>query len=124
MTDWQIAETWLNRTRAAHRCSPSGLAWHEFSQWLERAAPRATKKPPTPLILAASSEPAASKFDRLRDQLRWACDHGVLAEAIAWLDACPPEKWETCDPMRWGASFYPEAYGGPDDGASPDGAMA
>jgi hypothetical protein len=108
MTDWQTAETCLSRTRAAHRSSPSGFAWHEFSQWLERAAPTATKKLPTPLILAASSEPAASKFDRLREQLHWACDHGVLAEAIAWLDACPLEKWETCDPASWGASSYPK----------------
>jgi len=107
MTDWSTAEAWLERTKAANRSSPIGYAWHEFWQWLERAAPTATRKPPVPFILAASGESASSKFNHLRDQLRWASDHGVLSGAIAWLDACPPDKWETRDAKRWGESFYP-----------------
>jgi hypothetical protein len=34
-------------------------------------------------------------------------DHGILAEAIAWLDGCPPDQWATHDPKRWHESFYP-----------------
>jgi len=60
-----------------------------------------------PIILAASAESAANKFHRLREQLRWASDHGKLAEAIAWLDGCPPNKWETHEPKHWRESFYP-----------------
>jgi hypothetical protein len=83
MTDWSTAEAWLERTKAANRSSPAGYAWHQFWQWLGRASPRATSKPPMP------------------------SDHGILAEAIAWLDGCPPDKWETHDPKRWSESFYP-----------------
>jgi hypothetical protein len=31
----------------------------------------------------------------------------MLAEAIAWLDGCPPDKWETHDANRWHETFYP-----------------
>ena len=107
MTDWSVAEAWLERTKAANRSSPAAYLWHEFWQWLKRAVPRAIRKPPVPFILAASAESAANKIRRLSEQLRWAADHGILAEAIAWLDACAPDKWETHDPERWSESFYP-----------------
>jgi hypothetical protein len=107
MTEWSTAESWLERTKAANRSSPAGYAWHEFWQWLERSSPRAISKPPMPFILAASAESVANKFHRLREQLRWAFDHGILAGAIAWLDGCPPDKWETHEPKRWSESFYP-----------------
>jgi hypothetical protein len=107
MTDWATAESWLERTKAANRSSPAGYAWHEFWEWLVHAAPKAAKRPPMPFVLSGSAESAARKFHQLREQLRWACDNGVLAGAIAWLDACPPNNWQTCDPMRWNKSYYP-----------------
>jgi hypothetical protein len=107
VTDWSVAEAWLERTKAANCSSPAAYIWHEFWQWLKRAVPRAIRKPPVPFILAASAESAANKIRRLSEQLRWAADHGILAEAIAWLDACAPDKWETHDPERWSESFYP-----------------
>jgi len=108
MTDWSTAEAWLERTKSANRSAPAGDAWHEFWHWLVHAAPRATRKPPVPFILAASAESAANKFDRLDEQLRWAFDNGILAMAIAWLDACPTNKWQTCAPAKWDESFFPE----------------
>jgi hypothetical protein len=107
MTDWSTAESWLEQTKAANRSSPAGYVWHEFWQWLERADPNAASRPPKPFILAPSAESAASKFQRLREQLRWAFDRGILAQAIAWLDGCPPDKWETHDAKRWRESSYP-----------------
>ena len=107
MTDWPTAEAWLERTKSANRSAPAGHAWHEFWQWLERTVPNATSKPPKPFILAASAESAANKFHRLGEQLRWASNQGILAETIAWLDACPPDKWETHDANRSHETFYP-----------------
>ncbi len=115
MTDWPTAEAWLERTKSANRSAPAGHAWHESWQWLERTVPNATSKPPKPFILAASAESAASKFHRLREQLRWASDHGILAQAIDWLDARPPDKWESHDPKRWGEPFYPTLDDGTED---------
>jgi hypothetical protein len=60
-----------------------------------------------PFILAASGESAVRKFHRRGEQLRWALDHGVLAQAITRLEACPPDQWGTFDSARWGMSFYP-----------------
>jgi hypothetical protein len=107
VTDWSTAQAWLERTKAANRSSPVGYVWHEFWQWLARAAPRGAGKPPKPFILGASGESAANKFHRLGEQLRWALDQGMLAEAITWLDGCPSDKWETHDQRRWNESCYP-----------------
>lgn len=107
MTDWSTTEVWLARIRSQHRSSPEGYAWHQFWQWLSEAARNGTGKPPMPFILAASCESAASKFGRLREQLRWAHDRGILADALRWLDARPMEEWNTCPPDRWEESFYP-----------------
>ncbi len=122
MTDWSTAEAWLERTKAANRSSPTAQAWHRFWQSLQRGVPSATRTPPMPIILAGSAASAASKFDQLREQLRWACDHDVLAEAIAWLDACPPNDWQTCDPTRWNKSFFPTFDDVSDDDAMDDDA--
>jgi hypothetical protein len=107
MTDWSTAETWLERIKSQHRSSPGGYAWHQFWEWLDNAAAHGAGEPPRPFILAASGESAASKFRRLRDQLRWAYDFGILADALRWLDARPLEEWNICLPGRWGESFYP-----------------
>ena len=107
MTDWSTAEMWLERIKSQHRSSPEGYAWHRFWKWLEHAAAQGAGEPPRPFILGASAESAASKFCRLRDQLRWAHDHGILAAALRWLDARPLEEWNICMPSRWRESFYP-----------------
>ena len=107
MTDWNTAVIWLERIKSEHRSSPTGSAWYDFYKRLYQTAPNAKNKPLMPFILAASAESAASKFGRLREQLRWAYDHGVLDDAIRWLDECPLEKWDTCPPHQWGMSFYP-----------------
>ena len=107
MTDWAIAEGWLQRIKQQNRSSPASHAWAEFWRWLQTAAPRARTRPPMPLILGASGEPAANKHQRLGMQLRWAQMHDILPQAIRWPDACPIEKWETTPPSDWNASFYP-----------------
>lgn len=107
MTDWSTAEAWLERIKSQHRSSPEGYAWHQFWKWLGKAAVHGAGEPPTPFILAASGESASSKFRRLRDQLRWAHDHGILTDALRWLDARPLAEWNICSPDRWGESFYP-----------------
>jgi hypothetical protein len=107
MTEWSTAEVWLERIKSQHRSSPEGYAWHQFWQWLGHAAPKGAGQPPRPLILAASGESASSKFHRLRDQLHWAHDRGILADALRWLDARPLDEWNVCPLERWGESFYP-----------------
>jgi hypothetical protein len=106
MTDWSAAEVWLERIKSQHRSSPEGYAWHQFWEWLGDSAQKGAGKPPVPFILAASGESAASKFGRLREQLRWANERGILAEALQWLDKRPLEEWNTCPPDRWEESFY------------------
>ena len=107
MTEWSTAEVWLERIKSQHRSSPEGYAWHQFWQWLGHAAPKGAGQPPRPLILAASGESASSKFRRLRDQLHWAHERGILADALRWLDARPLSEWNICPPNRWGESFHP-----------------
>jgi hypothetical protein len=53
MTDWSPAQAWLQQTKAANRSSPVGYVWHEFWQWLARAAP--SRNRPT-LIVSAGAQ--------------------------------------------------------------------
>jgi hypothetical protein len=120
MTDWSDAEAWLERLKSQHRSSPDGSTWHLFWEWLHQNAATATRRPPMPMILAASSESAESKHQRLCEQLRWAHDHGIMADALRWLDECPREEWSVCPPDRWKRSFYPTLDDAEDDdGAEP-----
>jgi hypothetical protein len=105
MTDWSDAEALLERLKSQHRSSPDARSWLHFWEWLHQNAASESRRPPKPMILAASAESAASKHHRLREQLRWAHDHGILADALRWLDSRPQENWETCSPSRWDKSF-------------------
>lgn len=107
MTDWSTAENWLERIKSQHQSSPGGYAWHQFWEWLGKAAVHGAREPPRPFILAASGESASSKFRRLRDQLRWAHDHGILDDAIRWLDARALAEWDICQEDHWDESSYP-----------------
>jgi hypothetical protein len=107
MTDWNTAEIWLERLKASGRASPPGMKWNDFANWLAVSAPNANRRPPVPLILAASAESAASKFSRLELQLRWAFEHGLLTRAIQWLEASSPSNWDVISPSGWNTRDYP-----------------
>jgi hypothetical protein len=51
-------------------------------------------EPPLPLILAAwSSTSAVAKKNRLREHIRYAEEHGALAEVNRFLRALPEAEW-------------------------------
>jgi hypothetical protein len=107
------------------RHSPRG--WHRFYMFLKSKGrtlgleePRLTQdrgfrigaessldEPARPLILAASGESAASKHERLGEQLYWAREHGCLDDALRYLKKIPTEEWDSCPPEQWYVEHYP-----------------
>jgi hypothetical protein len=105
--DDPLIKEFLDRIKAEGRSSPAGMHWMAFHDLLTRHASRiGTEAPPMPLILAASGEADNTKHRRLREQLRWALEHGVLAEALQFLNALRPDQWNWGTAENWHRSFY------------------
>jgi hypothetical protein len=100
-------EEYLTSLKATGRSSPGGIHWHRFVEALRgRVGARAIEPPLPPLILAAASESNASKLYRLGEQLRWAAAHGVLADALALLEAVPRDGWNRGSAETWHRDGY------------------
>jgi hypothetical protein len=100
-------ERFLGAIKAEGRSSPAGMSWQKFYDFLRNKGQPGAKKPPVPLILAASDESDASKHVRLSGQLEWARENGCLDEAIGYLEAIPADQWNTCPLDRWEQDSYP-----------------
>ena len=81
--------------------------WHEFYLFLKTKTREGHRVPPVPMILAASGESAASKYNRLSEQLAWARENGCLDEVLDYLNDIPAEGWSTCPPDQWNEEHYP-----------------
>ena len=81
----QTIEQFPNEIRLEGRSSPAGIHWHQFHQFLQSRKTESEGDPPVPLILGASGESNARKQERLAQQLEWALQHGILEEAIRFL---------------------------------------
>ena len=100
-------ESFMDRIKADGRSSPTGIHWKSFHDLLCRQAVRlGAKRPPVPLILAASGEASSSKHQRLGEQLRWAQANGVLAEALEFLHQLQPDHWNQVATADWYRSGY------------------
>ena len=87
-------------------CSPAGLAWQEFYEFLAKKRSFLHSCPPVPLILAASGEAPSSKHRRLASQLAWASEGGVLQDAIHYLETLPEAKWDIRPLDKWNQASY------------------
>jgi hypothetical protein len=94
--------TWLAELKAQGHSSPAGRYWNDFYELLcEYQQKVGVRRPPAPLILAASGESAASKHQRLAEQLAWAEEHECLSAALSFLAAIQPDQWEHCTADQW-----------------------
>jgi hypothetical protein len=104
--DFRI-DQFLNMIKAEERSSPAGMHWQEFYEFLQTKNLSNQRKPPVPLILAASAESDAAKHSRLSSQLQWALENGCLDEAIRRLLRIPADKWNSCPLDQWEQDSYP-----------------
>jgi hypothetical protein len=105
--DNALIDEFLDRIKAEGCSSPAGMHWMAFYELLSGHAGRVgAGRPPMPLILAASGEADSTKHRRLGDQLRWALEHGVLAEALQFLNALCPDEWNRRTAENWHRSYY------------------
>ena len=82
--------------------SPAGIHWDEFRKLLVRQANNtAEDRFPPPLILAASIESDAVKFNRLREQINWAKRNGCLEQALDYLRSLDDSSWNRCPVEKW-----------------------
>lgn len=102
----QTIEQFLNEKRLEGRSSPAGIHWHQFHQFLQSRKTESEGDPPVPLILGASGESNARKHERLAQQLGWALQHGILEEAIRFLQQIPVERWNQGPVSTWHAETY------------------
>lgn len=98
-------QDYLAALKASCRSSPQD--WNRFYLFLKSKKLPGQKDPPVPLILAASCESDATKHGRLSAQLQWAQENQCLEEALLYLNAIPPEEWNSCSPGMWFQSNYP-----------------
>lgn len=107
------AETFLEQIKSEGRSSPAGMHWNNFFNFLCSKQQPGQRKPPVPLILAASGASDASKHWRLSEQLRWAEESGCLDDALSFLQFISAEHWNTCSPEQWNQDNYwtPEDFG-------------
>jgi hypothetical protein len=99
--------TFLSVCKAAGKSAPAGRHWQAFFDLLRRQAESTgAARPPVPLILAASGASDDSKRRRLAEQLRWAHYHGVLAEAMQFLESLDSEGWTHGSAEGWHRSSY------------------
>jgi len=107
MTLVQRKQEFLDCLRSEGRSSPEGMHWHDFYVFLQRRkAEPEHPDPPRPLILAASSESDCSKHQRLSDQLDWAIDNNCLHEALEYLKAIDPQRWNRSSVENWDREFF------------------
>jgi hypothetical protein len=100
-------DNFLGRIKAEDRSSPAGQHWAAFHELLCSHARRLdVRRPPMPLILAASGESDSSKYRRLAEQLHWAQANGVLAEALRFLTDLAPDQWNEGSTENWHRTFY------------------
>jgi hypothetical protein len=83
------------------------MSWQKFYEFLQNHGQPGAKKPPVPLILAASDESDAVKHSRLSSQLEWAQENDCLERAIGYLEAIPSDQWNTSPLDRWEQDSYP-----------------
>lgn len=102
----QEIKSFLDEVKKDGRSSPSGMYWNDFFMLLKKYKQPSDPDPPVPLILAASGESDASKHHRLSKQLEWALEHGCLKEAIAFLNALSPDKWNSGTLENWNKDSY------------------
>ena len=103
----QAKEEFLADIKAEGRSSPAGGHWQAFCDFLrQRAGPDAAKIP-VPLILAASGASDHAKHCRLGEQLVWAIENGVLADALDFLRGISAEHWNSGTPDRWHTEYWP-----------------
>jgi len=82
------------------------MHWNDFYNFLCSKQQPDQRKPPVPLILAASGESDESKHRRLTEQLRWAEEAGCLEDAAELLTSIPAEDWNTCSSEQWNQDNY------------------
>ena len=105
--DETLIDDFLERIKTEGRSSPAGMHWMAFHELLSHHAGQAgTERPPMPLILAASGEADSTKHRRLGEQLHWALEHGVLVEALQFLNALQPDQWNWGTAESWHRSSY------------------
>jgi hypothetical protein len=105
--DDALIDDFLERIKTEGRSSPAGMHWMAFHELLcSHAGAVGAKRPPMPLILAASGEADSTKHQRLGEQLRWAQEHGVLVEALQFLNALQPDQWNWGTAENWRRSSY------------------
>lgn len=94
-------ESLLTFIRAQDKVCPKPEYWNDLWDLLLAREPKPSQvKPGLPLILGGwhySSD--ADKRARLADQVRWAADHGRLAEVDAFLRSLLDDQWH-CEPDR------------------------
>lgn len=85
----------ISRLKSEERVCPQPLCWNELWELLPNKKRVGTGwEPPLPLILAAWHHTSdEEKRQRLHLQLQWAEYHGVLDEAITFLESLPPADW-------------------------------
>ena len=105
--DEPTIEQFLSRIRAEGRSSPAGQYWAAFHKLLSsRVGRTGGRRPPMPLILAASGESNAAKHARLAEQLQWAHANGGLAEAMEFLETLEADKWNEGGAETWHQESY------------------
>jgi len=106
MTDSGKIDLFLSDLKSQGRSSPVGHSWMEFHAFLAMHQTDKSGKPPVPLILAASGESNSTKHSRLREQLEWAAERGLLPDALVWLDRLTLSQWNTCLLANWDKTSY------------------
>lgn len=94
MPDARI-DSLINYVTAERRVCPMPGAWNKLWRLLgRRSSP--------PLILAAWGTPRLFKQARLQEQIRYAAEHGKLAQVDRFLRSLTPESWFRY-PQSWDA---------------------
>ena len=107
MSDLDRIKQFLDLLKYNGRSSPAGRNWAEFHAFLGTHKSGKSGAPPMPLILAAVGESDMTKHGRLRGQLTWAAEQGVLSAAIAWLENRPVQDWNISSSAQWGKTSHP-----------------
>lgn len=90
--------------RADRRVCPMPMLWDKLWKLLpDRHRVQGGWSPPLPLVLAAwETTSDGQKRERLETHVRWARDHGVLAQAEALILSLKDTDWRT-ERGEWGA---------------------
>lgn len=92
----ETASALIDYCISGDRVCPRADKWHVFWQLLPEDESKSgrERRPPLPLILAASSCEDWEKRLRLKDHIVWADAHGVIDQADEFLRGLSADEWE------------------------------